>query len=81
LQFAPSLAEAALSLQAATVAAQTAEVLRESVYTPAAQRDLGSVLDVAAEVNPHLAEQPRFRRFLGLVNQLHELRSRHGPQE
>lgn len=76
LQFSPSLAEAPLSLQAATVAAQTAEVLRRSVFTPAAQRDFGNILSVANEVNSSLAQEPSFRRLVNLIRRLDELQTR-----
>lgn len=76
LQFSPSLAEAPLSLQAATVAAQTAEVLRHSVFTPAGNRDYGNILNVASEVNSRLTQQASFRRLVNLIRRLDERQTR-----
>jgi Ca-activated chloride channel family protein len=79
LQFAPSFSQSAISLQAALVAAETAEILRKSYFAPTNQRDFGNILNVAAEVNSHLAEQEQFRRFVALVRRLEELQGRFGP--
>jgi Ca-activated chloride channel family protein len=79
LQFSPSWAESPLSLQAAAIAAQTAEVLRESVYTPAASRDFGNILRAATEVNSYLGQQESFRRLVSLVRRLDQIQTRRGP--
>jgi Ca-activated chloride channel family protein len=78
LQFSPSWAESPLSLQAAAIAGQTAEVLRDSVYTPAANRDFGNILTVSAEVNSYLADDESFRRLVALVRRLDQIQSRRG---
>jgi hypothetical protein len=68
-QFVPSFREAALSLQAATIAAEAAEALRGSPFTSARDRDLQPVLAVAAQVNERLAERPAYRRFVDALQQ------------
>jgi Ca-activated chloride channel family protein len=78
LQFSPSWAEAPLSLQAAAIAAQTAEALRESAHRFAASRDFGNILTAASEVNSYLAEQESFRRLTSLIRQLDQIQTRRG---
>jgi len=76
LQFAASFAESPLPLQAATVAAETAEILRESYFVASSTRDLTGVLEVAQEVNPHLARRPSFAEFVSVVQQAERVRHR-----
>jgi hypothetical protein len=76
LQFAPSFAESALSLQAAALAAETAEVLRGSPFVPSRTRGLQDVLEAADEVNPRLSESPVFQRFLSLVERAEQVPKR-----
>ncbi len=78
LQFATSFDSAAPSLQAATIAAETAEILRESPFAESRSRDLQPVLDVAERVNSRLAEQHGFRQFMSLVQEAELVRSRPG---
>jgi hypothetical protein len=74
VQFVPSFAEAALSLQSATIAAEAAEALRESPFSSARARDLRPVLKLAREVNPRLAARPEFRRFVQVLEQAERAR-------
>lgn len=74
VQFVPSLREAALSLQAAAIAAEAAEALRQSPFTLARDRDLRPVLQAAEEVNPRLAERPAFRRFVAVLREAERAR-------
>jgi Ca-activated chloride channel family protein len=77
LQFATSFEGAPLSLQAAAVAAEAAEVLRQGynfdVATPAAYeyfpkpQSVQHVLAAAGRVNPRLAERPSFQRMIRLM--------------
>lgn len=66
-QFAASFDESALSLQAAAIAAETAEVLRQSPWASARSRNLEQVLHIAHAVNPRLAEDDSFQRFVAVV--------------
>jgi Ca-activated chloride channel family protein len=77
IQFATSFEGSAICLQAATIAAETAEILRQSfnfaVPSPGAYRyrpkprNLLEVLAVARHVNPRLAARPDFRRLVSLL--------------
>jgi Ca-activated chloride channel family protein len=78
LQFAPSLAESALSLQAATVAARTAEVLSDSPFVISKSRGLRDVIALAREVNPRLASRPSFERFVAFVERAEHVRTYRG---
>jgi len=80
LQFATALQGSALSLQAAAVAAEGAEVLRQSFNFALAAPDryryepkpsgLKHVLAQADRVSAALAQQPRFRRLVDLLEAL-----------
>lgn len=74
IQFATSVAESPLPLQAAAIAAETAEVLRESYFVPRDQRTLEHVLETASQVNPRLYEQGSFQRLLSLMRRVEEAR-------
>jgi Ca-activated chloride channel family protein len=78
LQFATSFAEASLSLQAATVAAETAEVLGQSSFVANKSRGLKDVLLLASEVNPRLAARPSYARFVAFLEQAERIRTRRG---
>jgi Ca-activated chloride channel family protein len=78
LQFAPSWAESPLSLQTAALAAETAEILRESPFTTAKSRSLQAVLEKAWQVNWQLADRPDFQRFVALVEEIERVRSGRG---
>ncbi len=78
LQFAPSWSESPLSLQMAALAAETAEILRQSPFTTAKSRSLQAVLEMADQVNWQLADRPDFQRFLSLVEQLEGVRTGRG---
>jgi Ca-activated chloride channel homolog len=66
-QFAPSFHQAPLSLQLAALAAETAEVLRDSYFAPANSHSLAEVARLARDVNPRLQERESFKRLLDLV--------------
>lgn len=68
VQFVPSLSEAPLPLQAATIAAEAAEVLRQSPFA-GRSRDLSDVLALAKEVNPRLGERAAFQRYLEVLRE------------
>lgn len=80
LQFAPSAAEMPLSLQQATLVAETAEILkgsrdalRELGFVHANGRGLAGVLSASRTVHPGLAERADFRAFLELVVRLEKV--------
>jgi len=79
-RFAPSLIEAPSSLQAAAVAAETAEVLRESFFVGRRVRSrpgsLRAVLELAKHLDTQLRERPSFVEFLSTVQQAAKVRSR-----
>jgi hypothetical protein len=66
-QFAPSFHQAPLSLQLAALAGETAEILRDSYFTPANSHSLADVARLARAVNPRLQERESFKRLLDLV--------------
>ena len=77
LQFAPSAAEMPLSLQQASLAAETAEVLkgsrdalRELGFVPANSKGLAGVVAAGRTVHPRLAERADFQAFLEFVARL-----------
>jgi hypothetical protein len=73
VQFAKSFASSPLSLQAAIVAARTAEALRGSYF--AAGRDaLPRVLRLADDAHPRLSERESFAQIISLVRQAERLR-------
>ena len=83
LQFATAFEGSALSLQATAIAAEAAEVLKQSFnfgliapdrygYEPK-PRGLEHVLAEARRAAPGLAEQPQFRRFVELLETLSRL--------
>lgn len=76
LQFARSFAESPLSLQAAAIAAETAETLRGSYFAPGS-RALARVLDLASQAPPRLGERASFRALVTLVRQAEKVRA-HG---
>ena len=78
-QFKTSWRESALPLQAAAIAAQAAEVLRESPFAQSRNRDLRAVLEHSREVNPRLAERESFQRFIQVLE--HAERVRRGIDE
>ncbi len=76
LQFATSFAGSPLPLQMATLAAETAEVLRQSPFVGSKTRDLSKVLELSEEVNEGLWERPAFKAWLALVKQAQRARTR-----
>jgi hypothetical protein len=80
LQFAPSAAEIPISLQQASLAAETAEILkgsrdalRELGFIPANGRGLDGVLAAGRTVHPRLAERADFQAFLEFVAQMEKV--------
>jgi hypothetical protein len=83
VQFATSFEGSPLPLQAAAIAAETAEILRQGYtfevpsemayrYRPK-PRTLQDVLAMARRVNPDLAARPEFQRYVALVENAHAL--------
>jgi Ca-activated chloride channel family protein len=66
-QFAPSFHQAPLSLQLAALAAETAEILRDSYFAPANSHSLAEVARLARDVNPRLQERESFQQLLEIV--------------
>ncbi len=68
-QFARSLLDAPLSIQAATVVAEAAEVLRGSPFVGPRPnpRSLAPVLDRARQVDTRVRDEPTFAEFVGLM--------------
>jgi Ca-activated chloride channel family protein len=78
VQFALSFERSPLSLQAAAIAAEAAEVLRESPFVASRSRSLANVLALAGRANPKLAERPAFRDFIGMLENAERVRIRPG---
>ncbi len=73
VQFANSLAESSISLQAAAVAAEAAEILRGArVATISPEHSLDRTLDVAEAVHPRLRQQNEFRALVDLIRKAQE---------
>jgi Ca-activated chloride channel family protein len=68
IQFAPTFAEAPMPVQAAIVAAETAELLRGSPYADRPQTSLATVRELADQVDPEMAETPSFKRFVRFID-------------
>ncbi|MCE9554336.1 MAG: DUF3520 domain-containing protein [Planctomycetes bacterium] len=67
-QLADSLLETPPSVQAAAIAAETAELLRQSQFAAGRGHSWARIRQVAADAHPTLAEEPTFRRLMGLVD-------------
>jgi Domain of unknown function (DUF3520) len=74
LQFLSSWQECALPLQAAVLAAATADVLRNSA-APANAKALDQLAELTEEMNPGLANRPSVVRLKRLVGQLRSAKS------
>ncbi len=79
VQFATTLVEAPLSLQMAAIVAESAEVLRGSIYAPNYPAALGDVLEVSNSLHPRVFENPSFVEFLTTIEQAHRLRTAKSP--
>ncbi len=66
--FVPTFDEAAPALQIACIAAETAEVLRDSYFVES-NRSLAWILDNAPYLNSQLKERPEFKRLHDLIRQ------------
>ena len=85
IQFATSFEGSPVSLQAAAIAAETAEILRQSfnfaVTAPNSYRygpkpsTFGNVIDAAGRVNAKLAERPSFQRLVRLIEEAESVRT------
>ena len=71
-QFVPSFEESAIPLQAATIAAATAESLRQSVYVFPANLSIGAVRRLAWSVHPKVAKNRSFEQLIRLLSQAEE---------
>jgi Mg-chelatase subunit ChlD len=79
VQFAPTLAESAPSLQLAAVAAEVGQeltgaraALRELNLKPANSRGLAGILAITGQLHSDVRVRPEFQRLLSLVKQLEE---------
>ncbi|MCI0356996.1 MAG: VWA domain-containing protein [Planctomycetaceae bacterium] len=79
LQFAPTLAESAPSLQQAAIAAEVGQeltgardALRELRLKPANSRGLAGIVAASADLHPEVRRRPEFLRLMALVNQLED---------
>ena len=72
-QFAPSWSETPLSLQMATIAAETAEILRGSFFAAPGPHALDAVADLAQRANPALQTRPSFMQLKSLVDRARAL--------
>ncbi len=78
-EFATSFYDFPVPLQAAAVAAEAAEVLRQSPFAASARtRSLQPVLDVTETVNSTLAAQPSFRNFVLKLKNIERVRLQGG---
>lgn len=68
IQFAQTFAEAPMPVQAAIIAAETAELLRGSPYADRPQTSLAAVRDLADQVDLEMAEAPSFKRFVRFID-------------
>jgi hypothetical protein len=69
LQLAPSFHQSPLSLQMGALAAETAEILRNSYFTPPASHSLSNVAELGALLNSRLRNRPSFARLMTLIEQ------------
>lgn len=76
LQFALAFDQSRISLQAAALAAEAAEVLRGSPYVEAPSHGLQDVLNRAEQVPEDLSQRPDFQRFVELLRQAERSRIR-----
>jgi Ca-activated chloride channel family protein len=74
LQFVPTFAEAPLSLQAAVIAAETGEILKESPFAESRNRSLADVRSLAFKVNSRLSDRESFRQFVSFLEAYERLR-------
>lgn len=68
IQFAPTFAEAPMPLQAAIIAAETAELLRKSPFAERPESSLAMVRQLADQVDLQMAENQSFRRFVSFLD-------------
>jgi Ca-activated chloride channel homolog len=69
LQLAPSFHQGPLSLQMAALAAETAEILRNSFFAPPNSHSLSHVAELGALLNTRLRSRPSFARLMTLIEQ------------
>jgi hypothetical protein len=72
LQFAKSFDESPMSLQAAALAAGTAEALRGSYYAAGAD-SVARVVELTSHLHARLLERPAMQDFVSLVERLNEI--------
>jgi hypothetical protein len=68
-QHSPSFYQAPMSLQLAALAAETAEILRDSIFAPANSHTLSGVAELGAQLSPRLRSRPSFDKLMTLVEQ------------
>ncbi len=79
-QFAGTFADSAPSLQAAAVAALTAETLRGSYYAPAS-RSLAEVIKLARQASPVLQADASYRELMAFMQQAERVRTHGGGSQ
>ena len=67
-QLADSLLETPPSVQAAAIAAETAELMRHSQFAAGRGHSWARIRQVAADAHPSLAAEPTFRRLMELID-------------
>jgi hypothetical protein len=80
LQIATTLLEAALPLQMATVAAETAEALRASPYSAPRGGSLEEIGDCVTRLHPKLQESPELREMVAVAEAAARLRRSPGRE-
>ncbi len=75
LQFAKTFRESPLSLQMAAVAAETAEILRESPFAPTGSHTLDRVLAIANTANSQMVDWPGFAELRAFIQQTAKVKS------
>ncbi|MHB1034258.1 MAG: vWA domain-containing protein [Pirellulales bacterium] len=78
IQFAISFNAAPLPLQAAALAAETAEILRGSCFARMHGASLAQVAALAREANPQLLDRPSFVQLVSLVEKADRAKLRRG---
>lgn len=75
LQIAPSFGESAFSLQQAALAAETAEILRNSFFAPPNTHSLVDVANLARGLSPRLKSRPSVAQLVQLIERCQRSRA------
>jgi len=76
LQLAATFANSATSLQQAALAAETAEVMRDSYFVQGKPRSLQHVIDGAKNASYDLSKQADFLKFVTFLKDLEKVRNK-----